>query len=35
MNVEVLIQRIAQSELDYKNGKFKSQEDLETSAANC
>ncbi len=32
--VEELIKRIEQSELDFKNGKYKSQEDLEKTSAN-
>lgn len=32
--IEELIGRIEKSELDFKNGRFKSQEDLEKSSAN-
>ena len=32
--IEELVSRIEESELDFKNGKFKSQEDLEKSSAN-
>ena len=32
--IEELVSRIEESELDFKNGKFKSQEDLEKSSTN-